>query len=307
MDENHRHDWQPTNTGFACTSCDQTTTPCSDCSRPLETTLTICDPCLNRARKIIRDITEAIDTIPFQHAEIIGLRSPRYDRDRITSSDDPDRLPFGLDAIIEDPEDTRIDAAKYPATALDILRGWAAAWADTRNDPTPNDDLQYLIDHTLWAAQNQDASGWTTYLNEARQVRATIRRLLGINPERENGPCVHCGGTIVREWLPDGLDDTRRCQQCQLTWPDEQRLAYTNRHTVIGLRATHPDMLVTIDEAKAILPEARRGTLDTWARRGLARPESAKFPTHGTNLRGTHLYRLGDVADAWHNRDTKPA
>jgi hypothetical protein len=291
---------------YACAECPETTHGCQECDKPLTTTLTICDRCLNRAKKIITDIQTAIETVPFHYAEIMGLRAIRYDRDKVTASNDPDRLPFGLDLIIEDPEDQRVEAAKHPNTAIDILIGWAQAWTDARESTTAP-SLTYLVDHTLWAAQNPNLSGWDTYLREARQVRATIRRLLGIAPEHEPAPCVYCGGTIIREWLDDGLDDLRKCQQCGLTWPDEARLRYANRHTVINLRETRPDMLVTIEEAKAILPEARRGTLDTWARRGLEMPDRAKFNIRGRNIRGCPLYRLGDISDAWHAREQKLA
>lgn len=306
MTDQHTHEWQPADDRFECTQCEATTDPCNTCGRPLNTELTTCDRCLHNARRIITDITEAIDTIPFHHAEIMGLRAIRYDRPVITGSADSDRLPFGLDRIIEDPDDPRIEAAKHPNTAIDVLRDWATMWADTRGDQVDQWD-DYLTSHTMWAAQNPDASGWHDYLTEARRVRGTIRRLLGLTAVKEAAPCVHCGGPVTRTWLNDGLDDMRKCEQCGTTWPDETRLAYANRHTVLALRATHPDMLVTIEEAKAILPEARRGTLDTWARRGVEKPERAKFPIRGKNVRGTPTYRLGDIADAWHSRELRPA
>lgn len=307
MNDQHHHNWQPADNGYTCTECAELTTGCNTCNRPLETALLTCDRCINRARDLIRSIETDLNTVPFHHAEIMGLRAARYDRVLVTTSDDAARLPFGLDAIVEDWEDTRIEAAKSPTTATDTLYEWACAWADKRDAPHPWDWATYLKDHTLWAAQNPDLSGWHEYLVEARRVRATIRQLLGIEGEKEAAPCVHCGGAITREWTDHGLEDTRRCQQCGITWPDEHRLNYANRHTVIGLRLTNPDMLVTIEEAKAILPEARRGTLDTWARRGIENPDNAKFPIRGRNVRGTPTYRLGDIADAWYNREQRTA
>lgn len=299
----HAHEWiterefGDTVTTYTCIDCPVATRGCSECDRPLETSLTICQPCLTRAQQLITDVIDALNTVPFHIAEVMGLRAVRYDRDIVTTSNDRDRLPFGLDAIIEDPADTRIAAAKHPSTATDILYGWAVAWADTRGDQQPSDGMRYLIDHTLWAAQNPDDSGWTTYLDEARQVRATIRRLLGLDPIREPAPCVYCTGPVIREWLPDGLDDTRRCTRCGTTWPDEDRLRYTNRHTVFALPHTHPDALVTADDARRILPDLKRNTLNQALKRDRERdPDQRRIPQHGEDVRGHALYRLGDIA-----------
>lgn len=302
--QNHVHEWINTRKitdtleTYDCATCDTQTTGCSQCGNPLQTSLTICEPCLAKARKIIQDVIDAIDTVPFHHAEIMGLRGIRYDRDIVTTSNDRDRLPFGLDLVIEDPADTRISAAKHPDTAVDILHGWAAAWADSRGDTTPHgSELRYLVDHTLWAVQNPDDSGWDTYITEARQVRATVRRLLGLDPIHEPAPCVYCSGPVIREWLDDGLDDTRRCTRCGTTWPDEERLRYTNRHTVFALAATHPDALVTADDARRILPDLKRNTLNQALKRDRERDENdRRLPQHGTDVRGHALYRLGDIA-----------
>lgn len=299
----HAHEWiadrtydDPHST-YACTGCTHVTRGCTECDRPLETSLTICQPCLTRAQQLVTDVIDAIATVPFHIAEVMGLRAVRYDRDIVTTSNDRDRLPFGLDAIIEDPADTRIAAAKHPSTATDVLCGWAVAWADTRGDHQPSDGLRYLVDHTLWAAQNPDDSGWVAYLDEARQVRATVRRLLGLDPIREPAPCVYCSGPVIREWLPDGLDDTRRCTRCGTTWPDEDRLRYTNRHTVFGLPQTHPDALVTADDARRILPDLKRNTLNQALKRDRDRDEAdRRIPQRGADVRGHALYRLGDIA-----------
>lgn len=301
MNDSHQHEWNDTTEPgqnprtYACTTCDQTTAGCSECGRALTTSLTICDRCLTRAQQLVTDVIDAINTVPFHFAEIMGLRAVRYDRDIVTTSNDRDRLPFGLDAVIEDPSDARIAAAKHPNTALEILHGWAHAWADTRGDI--DHGLQYLVDHTLWAAQNPDDSGWHAYLDEARQVRATVRRLLGLDPIHEPAPCVYCSGPVIREWLPDGLDDTRRCTRCGTTWPDEERLRYTNRHTVFALPETHPDALVTADDARRILPDLKRNTLNQALKRDRDRPDDERrIPQHGADVRGHALYRLGDIA-----------
>ncbi len=299
----HDHQWvdvtelQHGTRAFLCTDCDTTTRGCSECDEPLTTALTICDPCLKRARKIITDTVDAIATVPFHHAEIMGLQAVRYDRVHVTTSDDDARLPFGLDRVIEDPEDTRIAAAKTPATATDVLLGWARAWADARGDQLqPHAWATYLVDHTLWAAQNPQVSGWDTYLDEARQVRATVRRLLGLQPERQPAPCVHCGGTVVQEWTTHGLNDALRCTGCGLTWRDRTWLTFANLHTIHELPQTHPDTLVTIADAKAIYRgRIRPNLLDLWAHRGALTPASNHDGAPLRDVRGAALYRLGDI------------
>lgn len=300
--DQHAHDWitertlsDPVST-YVCRECAATTRGCSECDQPLATSSTICDRCLTRARRIVTDVADAIDTVPFHHAEIMGLRAVRYDRDRITTSADDERLPFGLDRVVEDPEDTRIAAAKHPSSAVAVLVGWAHAWADTLGDTPPSSWATYLVDHTLWAAQNPDTSGWTEYLTEARQVRATVRRLLGLDPERDPVPCVHCGGRIVQDWTERGLDDVHRCTGCGLTWRDRGHLDYANLHTLRELPATHPDALVTVDEARRVLPAVKRNTLNQWVARGLVRPAVDEHGRARRDVRGAVLYRLGDIA-----------
>lgn len=323
----HHHEWivegtlcAPTT--FMCTQCTVTTTGCVECDRPLLTDLAICERCLIRARKIITDIVEAIDTVPFHHAEIMGLRAVRYDRVLVTSSGDSNRLPFGLDMVYDEADPTRqtnlgITVARDPQTAVDTLQAWAEAWADTRGDPYPSWQT-YLPSHTLWAAQNVAESQWATYLDEARQVRSTVRRLLGINPEREAVPCALCGGSVRREWTSQGLDDLRQCSGCGTTWPDEERMKTANQRAILALPATHPDVLVTLAEAKAAYRgRIRPNLLGLWVHRdardqetyaaAVARavedgndPAMVEHPmprlaVRGRDSRGAALYRLGDV------------
>ncbi|WP_149202837.1 hypothetical protein [Actinotalea subterranea] len=159
-----------------------------------------CERCIQRARRILEDIVHEAETVPFHVAEFMGLRAVRYDGVRVTTSDDDSRLPFGLDRVVEAPEGHRIEAAKRPGSAIDVLVGWACTWADVLGKPYNGGWSGCLLEHTVWAAQNPDVSGWFDYLGEARRGRTTVRRLLSINPERQAAPCVHCGGRIVQEW-----------------------------------------------------------------------------------------------------------
>lgn len=310
MTDQHEHEWQrpaddDATTRWVCAWCPQVASSCTECARPVEDHVVACGRCVGRARQWVRDVVEAIETVPFHHAELMGLRSPRYDRDVVHGGGDRDRLPFGMDAVVEDPEDPRIAAVRHPQSAVDVLRRWAWTWAEVRGDGQPRDDLAYLIDHTLWAVQNPDASGWVAYRDEAREVRATVRRLLGLQPVREPAPCVHCGGDVVREWLTDGLDDVRRCTRCGMTWPDEERLRFTNHLRILAAPVTDPDTLVTLEQARVALPDLKRNTLNQVLKRDRDRTDpghpsydatwTPRLPTRGTTARGEELYRLGDV------------
>lgn len=305
----HHHTWDVTTTPgiYACTECPDTAVDCTEgCGRILESHLVACDRCIERARTWVQDVINALATVPFHHAEIMGLRAVRYDLDVVTGGGDRDRLPFGLDAIVEDVEDPRISAARHPETAVDVLRGWARAWADARGDDRPSDELGYLVRLTQWAVQNPDASGWGVYRDEARQVRATVRRLLGLEPVREPAPCVHCAGDVIREWTPDGLDDVRRCTRCAMTWPDEDRLRFTNHLRILAAPVTDPDTLVTLEQARIALPDLKRNTINQVIKRDRDRtdPEhpdhdpayEPRLPARGVDTRGRILYRLGDFA-----------
>ncbi len=283
------HDWTPADDHWACTTCGDTTEACSECERPLSTSLLVCHGCLTRFQKIPTDIADWMRAYNYG-VQLIHIRAIRYDRDRITTSDDDARLPFGLDQVTTDPEDTRIAAVKHPDQAVDYLINWADAWAETLNETRPEDALQYLTDRTLWAVQNPDTSGWDAYLDEARQVRATIRRLLGIAPVTEPVPCVHCAGRVVRDWTEDGLDDLRRCTRCRMEWPTEARLLHTNALVLQQLPTTHPDTLITTDQARRIYPNLNPATIRSWIHRG-------HLTEHGRDVRGTPLYRLGDFTD----------
>jgi len=289
------HEWQPTEPhdlgegypGFECLHCEETTHPCLECGRAMGTSLLVCDRCLERAKRVVGDVAGWMTEHTFG-VNLVTLRAVRYDRDRPGASDDA-RLPFGLDAVVVDPEDTRISALKHPDDAVAILRDWASSWADRRREVIGGDELGYLLDHTLWAIQNQAESDWTQFHDEARQVRAVVRRLLGIAPEREPVPCVHCGGRIVRDWTDDGLDDVRRCTRCGMEWETHARLLHTNALVLHALPETDPDTLATREQIWRVYPLLQRATLRLWIHRG-------HIQQRGKDVRGQDVYRLGDVA-----------
>ncbi|NMF29607.1 hypothetical protein [Cellulosimicrobium aquatile] len=259
---------------FACTSCAATTTGCRDCARPLDgTALAICDRCLTRARQLLEDIGMYLAEMADVAKVAVGLRAVRYDLTGTPSTANTARLPHGLDAAYrEDVPVAGPGSIRTRGGALDLLEAWVDDWAERCGDADgAHDTLAYLRTHTLWAAQNHPA--WPTYLDELRATRAVVRRLAGLAPEREPVPCVHCGGTIVRDWTTwEGLSDVARCTGCGTTWGSRAHLALTERWHVHALPAERPDALVTAEQARAIWPQLKRNTLNQWISRHLLEP-----------------------------------
>ncbi|WP_159794487.1 hypothetical protein [Puerhibacterium puerhi] len=325
-----QHDWRVVvdpaadgHTVWGCATCTLTVPGCLHCGHRLEhTALTVCDRCVTAGRRLVLDVLDDLDRFPYTVLEVTGLRSARYDLVRTTSSDDDLRLPFGLDAHIADPA-AGFTGAKHPETALDVLREWANTWADFRGEPHPHTWETYLADHTLWALQNPNDSDWNQYQHEARQVRTTVRRILGITPVPEGTPCPDCGGTTVRDWQPradhtptheadpathrrglptEGLADTVRCTRCHRSWDTTTDLHLTALAAMETLPGHRPWALLTFAElVLALSGRVGRQTIATWIHRGHLRPMQGPWPRSEKRVRrrrdGTteRLYRLGDA------------
>jgi len=317
--EHRWHSWahaevQPTfPIRFVCRECPETTTSCQDCWRPLETSLTICDRCLESARKIVSDVEEALAKIPDPFAMIMGVRAVTYDRPRLSNV--IDRLPFSMDSALEFTS-PGLKGVRSPETLIEVLMDVATDWAEHRagvrgpdglgkgalgdpsssTPPVPASEVfGWLRDHMLWAAQSHPF--WRDQLWILRGVRHRAQLLAGMTDEHEPVPCVHCGGRVIQPMTKRGLADERRCTRCRRTWPNESRLLFANRTALLELPTTHPGALVTADDALRILPELRRNTLTQVLKRDQDRPEERRrVPERGRSERGEPLYRLGDVA-----------
>ncbi|MGN7703504.1 hypothetical protein [Cellulosimicrobium sp. 22601] len=291
---------------FACTACAETTTGCQDCDRPLETALTICARCLDRARGLLDDIGTYLAEMSDVARVAVGLRAVRYDLTGTASASSSDRLPHGLDAAYR--EDVPVPGPSSIRTrggALDLLEAWVDDWVDRCGDPDGAwDTLTYLASHTLWAAQNHPA--WRVYLDELRATRAVVRRLAGLAPERV-GSCPDCGGPVVRDWdVAAGLGDDARCSRCGKAWLGGEHLALDQGARLRELPDTDPDLLVTIDQARRLVPEVKRNTINQVLARDRKRPaEEQRLPVRGHDAADRALYRLGDVRDL--ARDRAPA
>ncbi|MFD6093990.1 hypothetical protein ACFWGN_17890 [Oerskovia sp. NPDC060338] len=270
---------------------------CQDCGRILTTVLTICDPCLAAARKVIADIRDYLRQLPDVTREVMGLRAIRYDVSGPASVVDDSRLPFALDVAEDSISVNGPSALRTEAGTLSLLESWVQDWvALSGYSPGGYDTLTYLEAHTLWAAQNHPA--WDVYLQEARETRAVVRRLAGLAPEREPAPCVHCGGSIVHEWTVQGLADEAVCTGCGMTWRSRRQLEAVNRWHVATLPKTYPDVVVTLEEARAICPAVKRNTINQVLKRdrAMAVPLAPRIRFWGLDHRGRALYVLADIA-----------
>jgi len=294
MTENHTHDWAPTDTGYDCTGCDETRPACNTCTRVLHTHNLACERCITHARRTLEDIREAAAT---PYAYQLGIKAIRYDKDRTTGGGE-DIL--GTNPAKDDIELAQHIAAKTNTSVLSILRDppnvieplldWADNWAERRDETRPDNVFDYLSSRIIWAVNNPDKSAWYDYRTEASTIRARIRNLVGLSHRAESVPCVHCGGKIIQKNGTHGLEDHLECTGCGLIWGNREQLNWVNMTYYRDLPNTHPDALVTTEDARRILPDLKRNTLNQWISRGI-------IPNQGSNRRGQTLYRIGDIHD----------
>lgn len=329
-DLEHRHEWKPhpeTLEIYACDTCGETTPPCPNvtnfrdqtpCGRPLDTHNRICETCLTTERQVLTDIRAAWHHLG-THATILQLGDIDRDArttgkvegtipvpigaaDRVHGQDDFEHI---LGVVAATPSRTVLDLLRDPDNIIDVLHEHAEEWATQANTRATGNVLDWLTGRMLWAANTLDPDQWDDYRREARKVRWSLRRTAGILPERHDAPCPDCGGKVVQDWADrngnpydDGLSDVIRCTQCRVLFPDRGRFDYLNLTTLRALPETHPDAEVTLKEARAVLPRARRNTINVAIHRDRKRTTTPRrIPERGTNHRGDPLYRLGDIID----------
>ncbi len=298
----HPHEWTLTDDTWACAECEETCATCvvTDLKRgqhPTGSALLICDNCLDYERRVLDQVADALGHWRYERRSLIP--AIRYDRDRADMAPPDDDAPP--------------PAFAHPLDVVEVLWSWADAWAEGLNiEPltTPTETIKAGL---MWAAHNADDSAWDDYREEVRKLRHHARRLAGLLPKRQNGPCVHCGGSVVQDWAdekwqprPDGLSDLLRCTGCGLTWNDRHAWAFTNRHTLRLLPDLTPDNLVTMEDAWLIFPDVPKATWRKWNQRDRERAEAGedqRMPPRGWDERGRPLYRVGDL-DALANRRT---
>jgi hypothetical protein len=330
-DQHHRHEWIQDRglcelrSSYSCSSCGLTVAGCNTCDRPNESSNLICLRCLDSERAVLDHIREAWRIIGPDRVEILRLGTVDHDgRTRPPTMRHPDRVsvPFGAapryatDArddfeVIQGimrarPDRSLLDLVRDPENVMDALHEVAEDWASQRGVEASGDVLKWLGESMLWAAQTLDADDWVDYRETVRKVRFKLRHVAGLLPEKDPIPCLHCGepDAVVQDWIDrdgrpyrTGLSDTLRCQSCGFVWDDRAHFDYLNLTTVRAAPETHPNARVTLAEARAALPRARRGTINEVIRRDRQRPpERRRIPEVGRTRAGEPLYRLGDVA-----------
>lgn len=327
------HDWQPTHDGnaYACTRCEATAQPCRTCGKPLEhASSRTCDKCVSDARNLVRDIRDLYRRLPDVIAGIAGLHAIRYDH---AGSAKPQKGGKGTATTIiggsafvmagpgnadksrlgpgEDPQSEVIRslmAAEQhdPPSVLGVLTFWEDTWRQEQHQAAATstsvtEATEYLVHTTTWAAQHSPT--WDEYLTDLHGLRGRMRNLTGDSqpPVKAGVPCPYCSGQIVQTWTGKGrsLSDIRECDGCHLTWASEAHFRMALREAHQALPDTHPEQLVTIDDAKRVYKPrgVRPNLLDLWVHRGLLLPARTTDGRERRDVRGALLYRLGDIAD----------
>ncbi|MBN8883470.1 MAG: hypothetical protein J0H73_14290 [Salana multivorans] len=290
----HEHDYvtqlgdegRPTSFG-ACTVCGELPPAvCAVCGWPTPSARPIHDACLEREQAVLEDVSGLLADVPEPARSI--LTAVAYDLAGVTAGSDPERLPFGLDAVTDD---WFHHAAGIRTThgAVEVLQEWVRAWGDAgAGTPAVAAPVEYLRSRLVWAATNPDRSGFEDYRREVRTVRGRLQFLAGL-PVETGGRCITCHtqAPLVREWTPSGLDDVARCQVCGDTY-DTTRLLLAQRQRVRGVPSTRPDALVTEPEARRIFVELGSSTIRLWIHRGHLEAAGKR--------RGSATYRVGDIA-----------
>ncbi|WP_434080379.1 hypothetical protein [Sanguibacter sp. Z1732] len=239
--------------------------------------LPICPPCLRHEHRVLDDIADALGH--WQHQPRSLVPAIRYDRDRTEGAGDGPK-----------------DGITHPADVLEALWEWAGSWAQRTGGTANAAVLDHLKARTLWAAHNPQAAQWAAYRPAMRQLRHAARRIAHLLPQRQNGPCVHCGATVVRDWadrdfqpLPTGLSDMHRCTGCGITWGDRSWWMTVNRTTLQALPEVKPEQYVTLEDAWLIFPDVPKPTWRKWKERG-------HMIERRRDERGRSMYHVGDLA-----------
>lgn len=304
--------------------------------------VTTCLRCINDGRRVLREVEELYAALPDAVATLTGIS---YDRSGPAHGEDP--VPGG-DALVmlgggkfggvtwgrptrKDPEGSfehlQDQWASDPPSVSAVLAELEDDWRHARGDgPAPYEPsvarcADYLRRHMTWAAQVHEPWVEQRALLGWLHVRLEVVTGTSTRPEPVGAPCMHCGGRIVRRWLPgshgddavdgatrlgrehEGLADEMVCEGCGTTWRHPSSVAgelravtlpasylLAQRAALEELPTTNPDLTVTLPEAKRILRgRVQPKTLEARVRRGMVSPV-------GADVRGAATYRLGDLA-----------
>ena len=194
-------------------------------------------------------------------ADPSGLRSPRLNTCR---GGDPERVPFNVDRMIDDPDDGP-DGLRTSAA----IRSWSARWAmtaaDLRNERIMTDALSYLAAITNWA--QHEWADWESVTEEAATILARLDRITGhADTTDPDHACPACGGQLTQATTDRGLTDWRTCTTCDAWYPDGDIIDATRHHTIVT--TTDGQHWITRDQARALHPNVPAATIRKWIERG---------------------------------------
>ncbi|HLS02181.1 MAG TPA: hypothetical protein VK054_09415 [Beutenbergiaceae bacterium] len=291
-----------------CSQCPETVAACHTCGGPCDTANLACTKCLNQAKRTLHDIQEAAQT---PYAYQLGLQAVRYDRDYLTGSINetgtgnmpaPDDIDLAR-TVAKSTGRTILEILRDPPNVLEPIITWTEAWREHHNENAPTNPYEYLTKKHVWAANNPNQSGWHDYLTEIKTIRTRLRALVGLADRMEPIPCVHCGGKILQRNGTHGLEDIRTCTGCNLTYENEDHLTFVNFTYYRAIPETHPDTPVTTDDARRIIPDLKRNTLNQWIKRKHITPLQDDEGNPRTNVRGELLYRIGSIYERHTRKD----
>lgn len=116
-----------------------------------------------------------------------------------------------------------VESPHDPPSILFELERWEASFRQEQHvqaavtRPTIGTVAAYLHDTLGWAAQH--STQFTGFTVDLEDLRSHIDRAVGDidRPEVATAPCLGegCGGKLIREWGPKGLDDEWACRKCR--------------------------------------------------------------------------------------------
>lgn len=262
---------------------------CAHCGQPSGGTLLVCEPCRHHHVALLVAIAHALGY--WQHESRSAIPAVRYDREWLSGSrSDAGQSVFrsGEDVVAE-------------------LWAWAGRWAELIGQPVPAGSVtEWLAGRLTWAIQNSDVSEFPEFSKRLIELRYHARRVTGLLPERL-GPCMHCGGALVRDWSDEhwepnieGRSDVVRCSRCNRRWQDRAGQLRALRGALHLAPSAHPDATVTLDDARKVFSDVPAATWRSWKHREQL-PEPAD-----QDVAGRPLYRLGDLAELTDSRKAIP-
>lgn len=292
-----------------------------------EDEVTTCLACINRARRVLREIEELYAQLPDAIRTLTGIS---YDRSGPVHGDG---LPLpGGDALVMlapgtldgvrpsrrgDREHAKDQLPDDPQSVSAVLANLENDWRARRGDPAASYEpgvarcAEYLRRHMTWAAERHELFVEQRELLDWLHTRLEVVTGTSTRPVPVGAPCMHCGGRIVRRWKPgskredgtgegstrlgrqdEGLSDEMVCEGCGTTWEHDASYRLAQRGALEDLPSTSPDLKVTLADAKRIMKASgvRPNLLALWATRGGITPV-------GKDRRGQEVYRLGDIVE----------